>query len=134
MAAGAGQAFFGADGHSVLQVRGGVCSAGMPFFLPFGAGQQPQVCDKLRLKDLLKEIDPNQALDDDVAELLVEMAHDFVDRVVTFSCQIARHRGSDTLEARDVQLHLGMAAGPSRVLLRRHLAFTPHLVVCHTGA
>ena len=50
--------------------------------------------------------DPNQTLDLDVEELLLEMTNDFIERVVTFSCQLAKHRGSDTLEAKDVQLHL----------------------------
>lgn len=40
-------------------------------------------------------------------QLLVDMANDFVERVVTFSCQLAKHRGSDVLEVKDVQLHLG---------------------------
>ena len=43
----------------------------------------------------------------DVQETLVEIANDFIEKVVTFSCHLAKHRGSDTLEARDVQLHLG---------------------------
>lgn len=34
------------------------------------------------------------------------MTNDFIERVVTFSCQLAKHRGSDVLEAKDVQLHL----------------------------
>lgn len=37
----------------------------------------------------------------------MNMANDFVENVVTFSCKLARHRGADTLEARDVMLHLG---------------------------
>jgi hypothetical protein len=39
-------------------------------------------------------------------QLLSDLANDFVERVATFSCQIAKHRGSDTLEVKDVQLYL----------------------------
>ena len=42
-----------------------------------------------------------------VSQLLLQIADDFIESVVTASCQIAKHRKSNTLEVRDVQLHLG---------------------------
>ena len=78
-----------------------------------------------KFADLLTQIDPNHALDTNVEEvggiilhvrhtyiksvgfqLLSDIANDFVERVVTASCQLAKHRGSDTLEVKDIQLHL----------------------------
>ena len=47
-----------------------------------------------------------QQLDEDVEEMLLQIADDFSDHVVNASCQIAKHRKSNTVEARDVQLHL----------------------------
>lgn len=67
---------------------------------------EKKILPKQKLLELVKQIDPNQTLDTEVEELLLEMTNDFIDRVVTFSCQLAKHRGSDTLEAKDVQLHL----------------------------
>jgi len=37
----------------------------------------------------------------------MQIADDFIENVVTASCKIAKHRKSNTLEAKDVQLHLG---------------------------
>jgi len=42
------------------------------------------------------------------SQLLMQIADDFIDNVVTASCQLARHRKSSTVEVKDVQFHLGM--------------------------
>jgi len=70
------------------------------------ASLEPKVLDKRRISDLLKEVDPLEQLDEDAEELLMQIADDFIDNVVTASCQLARHRKSSTVEVKDVQLHL----------------------------
>jgi transcription initiation factor TFIID subunit TAF12 len=45
------------------------------------------------------------------AQILLEMADDFVDQVATASAELARHRQSATVEPRDVLLHLGAGLG-----------------------
>ena len=37
----------------------------------------------------------------------MQMTDDFIDTVVSHSCMLAKHRTSNTLEIKDVQLHLG---------------------------
>lgn len=73
-----------------------------------GASSQGEtkVLDKRRLQELVKEVDPLEQLDDDVEEVLLQVADDFIDSVVTAACQIAKHRKSNALEVKDVQLHL----------------------------
>jgi transcription initiation factor TFIID subunit 12 len=62
--------------------------------------------DRHRLEDLVREIDPLEQLDEDVEEVLLQLVDDFIDSVVTSSCQLAKHRRSQSVEAKDVQFHL----------------------------
>ncbi|XP_030225330.1 transcription initiation factor TFIID subunit 12 [Gadus morhua] len=81
-----------------------------PLMIPGPAGRASpevsQVLTKKKLQDLVREIDPNEQLDEDVEEMLLQIADDFIESVVTAACQLARHRKSNTLEVKDVQLHL----------------------------
>eukprot|EP00301_Raphidiophrys_heterophryoidea_P027026 c9448_g1_i1.p2 GENE.c9448_g1_i1~~c9448_g1_i1.p2 ORF type:complete len:126 (+),score=42.22 c9448_g1_i1:151-528(+) len=61
---------------------------------------------KKRFADLLKEICPEAKMDGEVEQALSEIADEFIESVTTHACQLARHRNSDILEARDIQLHL----------------------------
>ncbi|XP_078736000.1 LOW QUALITY PROTEIN: transcription initiation factor TFIID subunit 12 [Lampetra fluviatilis] len=65
-----------------------------------------QVLSRKRLQDLVREVDPNEQLDDDVEEMLLQIADDFIENVVSAACKLARHRKSSSLEVRDLQLHL----------------------------
>lgn len=64
------------------------------------------ILNKQRLQELVLEIDPKEQLDEDVEDMLLNIADDFIDNVVTSSCQLAKHRGAKTLEVKDVQLIL----------------------------
>lgn len=65
-----------------------------------------KVLDKRRLQELVKEVDPLEQLDEDVEELLLQIADDFIDNVATAACLVAKHRKANTVEVKDVQLHL----------------------------
>ena len=76
------------------------------------ATHSSQVLTKRKLQDLLHEIDPTETMDDDVEEALLHIADDFIENVITASCQLAKHRRSSILDVKDVQLHLGKSREP----------------------
>ncbi|XP_043464948.1 transcription initiation factor TFIID subunit 12 isoform X2 [Leptopilina heterotoma] len=61
---------------------------------------------KTRLQDLVREVDPSEQLDEDVEEMLLQLADDFVETTVNAACLLAKHRHANTVEVKDVQLHL----------------------------
>ncbi|CCD26994.1 Taf12p NDAI_0J01020 [Naumovozyma dairenensis CBS 421] len=70
-----------------------------------------RVMSKRKLRELVKSIgvdegDGETVIDGDVEELLLDLADDFVTNVTSFACRLAKHRNSDSLEPRDIQLHL----------------------------
>ena len=66
-----------------------------------------QVVSKQRMSELVREIDPTEQLDEDVEELLMTIADDFIESTVNAACKLAKHRGSRTLDVKDVQMYLG---------------------------
>lgn len=62
---------------------------------------------KPRLQELVREIDPTEQLDEEVEELLLQIADDFIENTVNAACLLAKHRKVAKVEVKDVQLHLG---------------------------
>jgi len=64
------------------------------------------ILDKNRLQELVQEVDPNEQLEEEVEEMLLTMADDFIESLVSTSAMFAKHRKSSTLDVKDVQLAL----------------------------
>lgn len=70
-----------------------------------------RVMSKRKLRELVKTVgidegDGETVIDGDVEELLLDLADDFVTNLTSFACRLAKHRGSDSLNVKDIQLHL----------------------------
>ncbi|KAG8177881.1 hypothetical protein JTE90_004275 [Oedothorax gibbosus] len=74
--------------------------------LPPDTAQVHQVLTKQKLQDLVREVDSNVQTDEETDELLLQLAEEFIDDVVSTSCSLAKHRKSSSLEVKDVQLSL----------------------------
>ena len=70
-----------------------------------------RVFNKRKLTDLINTIgvdegDGKTTIDGNVEELLLDLADEFIHSVTSFACRLAKHRKVDSVEARDIQLHL----------------------------
>ena len=69
------------------------------------------ILNKRTLRSIVDQIDPTEILDPDVEHLLLDLADDFIYNCTQAACRLAKHRGGDTLEVKDLQLHLGTYSG-----------------------
>jgi len=58
------------------------------------------------IRDLVYSVDPNARLEMEAENVLLDVASEFLESVTNFSSRLARHRASDTLDVKDLQLHL----------------------------
>ena len=64
-----------------------------------------------RIADLVKSIDPNYGIEPDAEEQVLQLADDFLDKVTKQAIRLAQHRGSKTLDVRDLQIVLAKNFG-----------------------
>lgn len=70
-----------------------------------------RVLTKRKLTELVNSLgadegDGKTTIDGDVEELLLDLADEFVSSVTSFACRLAKHRKTDSVDVKDVQLHL----------------------------
>lgn len=70
-----------------------------------------RVLTKRKLNDLVNTIGADEGdgktnIDGDVEELLLDLADEFITSVTGFACRLAKHRKVESIDVRDVQLHL----------------------------
>lgn len=52
-------------------------------------------------------MDASEQLDEEVEEILLQLADDFVESTINAACLLAKHRKANIVDVKDVQLHLG---------------------------
>lgn len=70
-----------------------------------------RVLNKRKLQDIISTVgvdegDGKTTIDGNVEELLLDLADEFIYSVTSFACRLAKHRKVDSIDAKDVQVHL----------------------------
>lgn len=79
--------------------------------LPIPSEQPKLTIPPTKFADILESINPYITMDNDIQNILIELSNDFIHNVCNISCQLAKHRQSNQLEARDVEVFLAKQYG-----------------------
>ncbi|XP_021961003.1 transcription initiation factor TFIID subunit 12 [Folsomia candida] len=65
-----------------------------------------KVLTRKGLQELVKNVDPNEQLDEDVEDLLLSYADEYMESVMEGAAVLASHRKSNVVEIKDIHTHL----------------------------
>ncbi|KAL7411814.1 transcription initiation factor TFIID subunit A-domain-containing protein [Mrakia frigida] len=73
-----------------------------------GAGNQGAAGDmrKRKIREVVDSVEKGEKLEEGVEDLLLELVDELIDSSTQFAARLAKHRKSNTLDVRDLQLHL----------------------------
>jgi len=105
------------NSHGISPATGGPSSSALPINASSAGGtsgagqaQHPQapnvILTRKCLQDLVKQVDPNEQLDEDVEDLLLGYADEFFEQIIEGACAVAAHRKASAVEVRDLQTYL----------------------------
>lgn len=101
---------------AAVGVAGGVGATSAP---------ETELLSAKRVKELLQQLDMAEQIDIDVTEALQELAEEFVENATAFAAKLAKHRGSTTLEAGDLQVRELRRCAASAVCCRLPVSSSP---------
>ncbi|KAI3413446.1 hypothetical protein GPALN_010939 [Globodera pallida] len=61
-----------------------------------------EVFGETLVDSILAQLEPNVRLDDQVKKMVAEYAEEYVDKVLSMVCQLAKHRGSKAVTRADI--------------------------------
>lgn len=72
----------------------------------------------------MKEVDPTEQLDDDVEDLLLHIADDFIEQTVAQAANVAKHRKANAIQVQDIQLVLRKLAKKDNIGMKQQSLMT----------
>ena len=90
--------------------------------------KKPDIAREYTITDLLHKIDPSANLDSLAEDLILDVADDFIDTIVTMAADSALNKGNKTLQAEDVAYVIERKFGDTSVGEKKEIQRQPDFV------